>query len=205
MVFEKFEKQGESFSPKISIWTNGTLGVSNGVFNTYELTDKHYCVLYYSPELNQVGIKFLATPTESGASKISLRKSGGIIQAKTFFDCYKIDYSLSRQYLLAFDDEERLFYFDLDLPFGDDEVPIHPHAMFVAIATESIEKEVGALNFDPKDKAELTKLLFSVIAHKHLSLAKARTLLKKCLELKTQPTDAVELLIWKKVASLTGK
>lgn len=201
MTFEKFEKQGESFSPKISIWTNGTLGLSNGVFNTYELTGKHYSVLYYNHELNQVGIKFLASPTESGATKITLRKSGGIIQAKTFFDCYKIDFSISRQYLLAFNDEERIFYFDLDLPFGDNELPIHPHAMFVSIATEVIEREAGDLSLSHKDKAELSKILFSVIAHRHLNLPKARALMKKCIAQKKQPKDVSELLIWKKISS----
>ena len=55
MAFQKFDKPGESFAPKISIWTNGTIGLSSGVFNTYELTDKPYCVLYFNPELNQVG------------------------------------------------------------------------------------------------------------------------------------------------------
>jgi hypothetical protein len=199
MGFKKFEKQGESFSPKISIWTNGTLGVSSGVFNTFELTGKSYCVLFFNSELNQVGIKFLASPSESGAAKISLRKSGGIIQAKTFFDCYKIDYSVSRQYILAFDDKERLFYFDLDLPFGDGEIPLHPHAIFVTIAAEALEQELSGLEFSPKDKAELIKLLFSIAAHKHLSLDRARKLVAKCRAAKTTPKDPTEVMLWKQL------
>jgi len=199
MVFQKFEKHGESFAPKISIWTNGTLGVGSGVFNTYELTDKLYYVLFYNPELHQVGIRFLASPSETGASKMTVRKSGGILQAKTFFECYKIDYSVSRQYFLAFNDEERLLYFDLDLPFGDGDIPIHPHAMYVSIAIQALEVEKAGAEKTAKEKADLTKALFSIIAHKQYNLKRAIALLKKCLACKDAPDDIGELMLWKEL------
>ena len=142
-------------------------------------------------------MKFLSSPSDSSAVKMTLRKSGGVVPAKTFFDCYKLDYSVVRQYSLAFNDTERIFYFDLDLPYGDKDIPVHPHTMFVSIATETVEELKLAERMPPKAKAGLVSTLFTLVAHKHLSLTQSRTLLKKCVAADSPPKDRAELLVWK--------
>jgi len=202
MTFEKFAKHGESFAPRVSIWKNGNLNISSGAFNVFELTGKDFCVLYYNRKDHQVGIKFCTSADEPGAIKVSHRKSGGFVAAKAFFDCYGIDYSTTHQYVLVWDEGKGLFYFDLDLPFGDGDTPEHPHAIFVeSVVRAMFETLPTDLKLQPHDYAVLAHHLFSLAVHLQKDADGVKSLIHECVEMEEAPKDLRLIKVWKLLKS----
>ena len=199
MSFEKFEKHGESFSSRISIWKNGSLGVSAGAFNVYELTDKIYVVLFYNRESRCVGLKF-STANEPGAVKMTARNSGGIIPAKAFFENYGIDYSVVRNYVLSWSESAGMLVFDLDLPIDDDECPEYPHAAFVESVFAGVETFFAKhphSHLTVEEKARVARRLFSMAAHHHMGTSEVAELLEEAVQPGTSGKNRRALAIHK--------
>jgi hypothetical protein len=107
--FEKFESTGGSYTPKISVRSNGALGFSQGALRRFGLWDGDwYIQLYFDKKHNVIGIE---PSTTAGAGKAHLVKKkiqgkdgrqtvNAYVAAKAFFDFYGIDYSETRPYLV---------------------------------------------------------------------------------------------------------
>ncbi len=104
MAFERFTKTGRGFSPKISIWSRGQIGFNQGAVERYGLKDKPFVVLYYEKEHKKIGFGFTNKQDESGAIRIHLKATGGMVSAKSFLDYYVIDYKKTRTYDVSEDD-----------------------------------------------------------------------------------------------------
>ena len=135
MPFERFEKPGERFSTKISVWKQGVIHVSKGTMNYFALEGLDYCSLHYDREARKVGLQFISSSEMPGTIKLSHRDVGAVIPAKSFFDFYQISYNPSRQYQLEQDPRSGLLVFDLGAPIEGYEG--HPDAHFVEKAFHS--------------------------------------------------------------------
>lgn len=119
MTFERFEKPGERFSKKISVWKQGVIHISKGTINSFALTGLDYCTLHYDSDLKRIGLHFISTSDIPGSVKLSYRDVGAVIPAKSFFDYYQINYNPSRQYMLEQDPESGLLVIDLGAPLEE--------------------------------------------------------------------------------------
>jgi hypothetical protein len=100
--FQPFLSVGGSYAPKVSIRSNGSLGLSQGLMHRYKLTEGDwYACLFFDPEKRAMGIKFTQDESVQGATKVHTRsmpsKSGqknwsGHIAARAFLDYYGIDF-----------------------------------------------------------------------------------------------------------------
>lgn len=185
MPFEKFTKHGETYTPRVSIWTNGNIGISAGAFNVYELTGKIFVVLFYDRDQRKVGLKFSNKPDEPGAVKMTVRKSGGTIPCKSFFNHCGIDSSVVRNYVLSWAEQEGMFIFDLDLPIEDDDCPEYAHAMFIEpvyIGLETFFTAHPQLKIPLNVRGLLARTLFSLTAHHHMKQQQIIDLLESAFE-----------------------
>lgn len=119
MAFERFEKPGERFSKKISIWKQGVVHLSKGTINAFALAGLDHCTLHYDPALKRVGFQFVSSSDVPGSVKLSYRDVGAVIPAKSFFDYYRISYNPSRQYILENDPGSGLLIIDLGAPLEE--------------------------------------------------------------------------------------
>jgi hypothetical protein len=185
MSFEKFDKHGESFAPRVSIWKNGSLGISAGAFNLYELTDRTFVVLLFDRTHSRVGLRFTHKADDPGTLKMTIRKSGGVIPCKSFLDYYKIDYDVVRQYVLSWSDKRGMFVFDLELPIEDDDLPEYPHGQFVEPVFAAL---VGFFEKHPEivmsvsRKALVARKLFSLATHAHLGQRQIADMMETALD-----------------------
>jgi len=182
-TFEKFQKPGERFSKKISLWKQGAIHISKGTMNFFSLQGLDFCTLYFDRNGNKVGLQFLGSADVEGAVKLSYRDVGAVIPCKSFLDYYQINYSASRQYLLEQDTETGLLVFDLGAPLTDGyaehpEGQIVEDAMFVLCAGGQGELP-GSLSAD--ELALVGRWLFETAAHlnldRHALQARYRSLL----------------------------
>jgi len=124
MPFEKFTKIGGSYAPKISIRTNGQLGLNQGTIRKFSLSEGDwYVVLYYDREERKIGIRKTRDHDEEGAAKLIRRevktKEGQssmncYISCKSFLDFYEIDYTKTRNYRAEWDDNEGMIVVSLE-------------------------------------------------------------------------------------------
>lgn len=113
MGFEKFTLTRRSHLPKVSIWSRGQIGFSTGAVNRFNLGKYTYVVFLYDKDNKKVGFQFTTNEKEEGAAKLNQRKTGAIVGAKSFLDYYQIDYSVTKQYTLEFDEENKFYVIDL--------------------------------------------------------------------------------------------
>ena len=124
--FEKFEGVGNSYFPKISVRSNGSLGVSQGALNRFSLADGEWWVqLMFDRKNRVIGLEPWDEP---GNGRIKLNKKhmvgpdGGKesinawISAKAFFDFYGIPYDKTQSYVAKRNDGEKIIYIELDQP-----------------------------------------------------------------------------------------
>jgi hypothetical protein len=128
---------------------------------------------------------------------MNVRGSTGVIQARAFLACHSIDYAETRQYYLAWSEEHGMHYFDLDLPFGDGDAPLHPHVEYVDTAIRIIEEcfpgETSAR------KGKLGRAIFSLIVHRQMAPAKASELIETLRTSSVPPENRGELMLWKAI------
>jgi hypothetical protein len=123
--FEKFEGVGNSYFPKISIRSNGTLGISQGALNRFDLARGDWWVqLLFDRQKRVIGLQ----PSDrNGSGRIKLNKKHMVgqdgkesinawISAKAFFDYYGVPYHKTQSYVAKRDDAENVIYIELDQP-----------------------------------------------------------------------------------------
>lgn len=114
MAFEKFTKTGQRFKPKVSIWSRGQIGISQGALERFKLHDYNYVILFYDRDNKIIGFKFTNEESEDGAIKLSVRNTGGVISGRAFLEYYGIDYSKTKQYDMIYDEGNELYVISLD-------------------------------------------------------------------------------------------
>jgi hypothetical protein len=123
--FEKFDCTGGSYTPKISVRGNGSLGFSQGALRRFGLWDGDWFVQLYFDRKNQViGIEPSNTPGTGRAHLVKKKIQGkdgrqsvnAYVAAKSFFDFYGIDYSETKSYLAKRDDDTKMIVFQLARP-----------------------------------------------------------------------------------------
>jgi len=93
MAFKRFTDVGGAYRPRASIRTVGQLGLNKGSVRRYGIDKYGYAVLYYDDEEQRIGIELINDPNTDGAVVIHVRDGGGTIAAKSFLNCFEIDYS----------------------------------------------------------------------------------------------------------------
>lgn len=122
--FERFDFLGSSFTPKISLRNNGSIGLSQGAIHKFGLKDgEWYVVLYYDKEDKTIGIKPTRDPAGESATRLNKRevtsKEGkstitSHISARSFLEYYDIKYrDKTRSYLASWDPENEMIVVDL--------------------------------------------------------------------------------------------
>jgi hypothetical protein len=123
--FEKFDGVGNSYFPKISIRANGTLGISQGALNRFDLAQGDWWVqLLFDRKNRVIGLE---PSDEEGSGRIKLNKKHMVgndgkesinawISAKAFLDYYGIPYSKTQSYVAKRNDSEKIIYIELDQP-----------------------------------------------------------------------------------------
>ena len=76
--FEQFLAVGGSYAPRVSIRSNGTLGLSQGLMHKHGLTKGNWCAcLFFDAERRAIGIKFTQDENTQGAVKVHARSAPG--------------------------------------------------------------------------------------------------------------------------------
>ena len=100
--FELFTATGGSYAEKVSIRSNGTIGLSQGLMRRRKLTEgQWFAQLYYDAENNAIGIKFIQDKDAKGAVRVGARQYKGAdgtanfsgqIASRAFLDFNGIEY-----------------------------------------------------------------------------------------------------------------
>ena len=106
-TFEPFLAVGGSYATKVSIRSNGTLGLSQGLMHKHGLTKGNWCAcLFFDAERRAIGIKFTQDENTQGAVKVHARSApgkhglenwSGHIAARAFLDYYSVEYENPKQ------------------------------------------------------------------------------------------------------------
>jgi len=130
-AFERFTETGGRYSPKVSIRSGGSFGLSQGALRHFGLEDGvWYAVFHYDKTANVIGIQPTRDNNELGAVKIVVRrytpKNGTgaesvscSISGKSFLDYFGIDYQKSRSFIAEKDNG--FIIVRLGSPVSDDE------------------------------------------------------------------------------------
>lgn len=117
MAFERFTGRGKSYVPKASIWKRGQIGLTQGAVERFKLKEFRYLVMFYDKERNIIGLKFTNDEQEEGAARMRVRDNGAVLTAKSFLECYEINYKEeNKQYDITFDPESSFYVIDLNKP-----------------------------------------------------------------------------------------
>ena len=117
MAFKRFERTGaRGYTPKLSIWTSGQIGINQGAIDRYKLDKYGFIVLYYDSDNKKIGLEFTNDGAEKGTIKLITRPTGGYsFSARSFLGINDIDYSETKQYDLYYDKDNNLYVADLAL------------------------------------------------------------------------------------------
>jgi hypothetical protein len=124
LKLEKFTRVGGSFSPTVSVRKDGSLGLSQGALNRFNLQDDDwYAVLYYDRNIRIIGIQPTKDSSAEGAIKIIKRKSKSVITgkesvsaaiaARAFFQYYNISLAESKSYSGKWDEQQQMILVNL--------------------------------------------------------------------------------------------
>lgn len=129
--FEMFEGARGSYEPRISIRSNGTIGLSQGALNRFNIRDGDWVVqLYYDRNAKVIGIKPIPDdsnldPSLKGTIKLIKREITGpdgkgsvncFVSAKSFLDFYDIPYGKTKTYNGQWYTEGNMILLYLDQP-----------------------------------------------------------------------------------------
>jgi hypothetical protein len=100
--FQPFLAVGGSYAQKLSIRSNGSLGLSQGLMHRYGVNKgEWFARLFFDAEKRAIGIKFTNDGNAEGVVKIHVRSTpgkggqenwSGHISARAFMDYYGIDF-----------------------------------------------------------------------------------------------------------------
>lgn len=115
MTFERFTKIGGSYSPKISIRTNGQLGFSQGAVKKFDMKKYGFCQLYFDQTNKKIGLR-LSNEDDGSVSRLYVRENNCFVSAKTFMDYYDLAYDKTQSFIAYKDPDEDLIIIDLNKP-----------------------------------------------------------------------------------------
>jgi hypothetical protein len=113
MAFERFTQVGRTFRPRASIRTSGQIGFNGGTVARFKLEKWQFAVLFYDKQEKKIGIKLTKDPKEDGVLRLIVRAGNAAISARSFFDYYEIDYSVSRQFDVSLDEKTEMLVIDM--------------------------------------------------------------------------------------------
>jgi hypothetical protein len=108
MGFEKFTETARSYRAKVSIRSNGTIGLNGGAVNKFNLERFEWVILYFDKERKLIGIKPTASENEEGTHKINRGKTGAWIAARRFLDYYEAGITKTKRFDATWDDKEKM-------------------------------------------------------------------------------------------------
>ena len=119
MGFQRFEgvkyRTGKIGAPMISIWKIGQISFNTDAKRRFKLDDFTHAVLFFDSDTRAIGIMLTNDPDEVGALKLIIPKTGGRgISAKKFLNFHDIDYSESKSYPVEYDENEKMYIFQLE-------------------------------------------------------------------------------------------
>jgi hypothetical protein len=112
--FKRFTSTDKGFMPTVSIWNKGQFWFTSGAVNKFDLHKYSYVIFLYDEKKREVGLLFTEDEKEDGAVKLGKRDSGIVVGGKNFLDCFEIDYSKTKQYLMRVEEEPSLFVINLE-------------------------------------------------------------------------------------------
>ena len=112
--FKRFTSTDKGFVPMVSVWNKGQVWFSSGAVNKFNLDRYSHLVFLYDESAREIGLLFRGNDKEEGTVKLGKRQTGIIVAAKNFLDCFNIDYSQTKQYLMRVEQAPDLFVISLD-------------------------------------------------------------------------------------------
>jgi hypothetical protein len=119
--FERFTFGGGRFTPKVSIRSNGILGLSQGLLHRAKIQDdKWFSVLFFDRSAKAIGIKITRDENEEGATRLVYRETGepknvtGSIAGKAFLNYYEIPHDKTASYEADWNEEKKMITFRLE-------------------------------------------------------------------------------------------
>ena len=114
MAFVRFTAKGRSFIPKVSIRSNGQIGLNNGAIEKYSIAHFRFAILFYDEESNKIGIKLTNEETDKGLNKIRIKDKTATIAAKSFLDFFSIPYAhKTRRFDVEYNEPESMLIINL--------------------------------------------------------------------------------------------
>lgn len=113
MAFLKHVVTRKSYTPRISLSSNGFLGLSDAAVRKYRLQDYKYIVMYYDPDRNVAAIEPINDENAEGAMKLRHRDQGANVSARSFLENFEIVIPATTSYALDKDRETGYLIFDL--------------------------------------------------------------------------------------------
>ncbi|MCI0628701.1 MAG: hypothetical protein L0387_44810 [Acidobacteria bacterium] len=108
MPFEKFTETARSYRAKISLRSNGTIGLNAGAVKKFRIGANTFSVLFYDRERKLIGIRPSKNGSEEGAQKLNLGKTGAWIAARRFLDYYELSTEETKRYDASWDEQEQM-------------------------------------------------------------------------------------------------
>lgn len=105
MPFIKFTETARSYKSKVSLRSNGTIGLSAGAVAKFLKNGHEYATLFYDADAHIIGVK-PTTKEEEGSHKINRGKTGAWIGARRFLDFMGISTKGTKKYEAAWDSNE---------------------------------------------------------------------------------------------------
>ena len=123
--FERFEQNGSSYSPKISIRANGAMGFSQGALRRFGMQEGDWLVvLFYDKNQMVIGIQPTQDASTTGAVKLIKREVksregkaslNAYISARSFLNYYAIPFTDGiKQFEPTWDEESKMILVDLN-------------------------------------------------------------------------------------------
>jgi len=116
-IFEKFEFLGGRFEPKVSLRSNGAIGLSQGALVRFNLLNSEWhAELYYDKVEKVIAIKPIATAGSSTTkivvktlfSKDGRKSYSSFLSGKSFLEYYEIPFAKTRSYSAEWDEELKM-------------------------------------------------------------------------------------------------
>jgi hypothetical protein len=109
MAWERFEKTGRSFKPKVSIRGDSQIGFNAAAIEEFKLKEYPYAVLFYDKKAKQIGIKLTKNKDDVGACKLRVKeKAGASIAARAYIYFYKLNNLKVKRFDAQWDDKEKM-------------------------------------------------------------------------------------------------
>ena len=108
MAFEKFTEKARSFRPKLSLRSNGTIGLNEPAVTKFKLKDVKCVTLFYDRDDRRIGLRPIASPDEEGAHPINMSKTGAWVSARRFLDYFGLSTAETKRYDAGWDENDKM-------------------------------------------------------------------------------------------------